>query len=61
MLRRGVEKELLSFCTDNHIGVVAYSPMQEGLLSGRMTAERVAQLEQDDHRAGATRFSRNPG
>lgn len=51
MLVRGVEDELLQFCAANHIGVVAYSPMQKGLLTGKVTREWVQGLPQDDHRA----------
>jgi aryl-alcohol dehydrogenase-like predicted oxidoreductase len=50
MIRRGVEDELLGYCADNDIGVVAYSPMQKGLLTGKFSAERVADLAPDDHR-----------
>lgn len=50
MLVRGVEAELLPNCASNRIGVVAYSPMQKGLLTGKITPERVAQFSDDDHR-----------
>jgi aryl-alcohol dehydrogenase-like predicted oxidoreductase len=49
MLVRGVEKELLDFCASNKIGVVVYSPMQKGLLTGKFKA-RVDGLAADDHR-----------
>ena len=42
MLVRGVEAEILPYCKANNIGVIAYSPMRNGLLSGAMTRERVA-------------------
>ena len=42
MLRRGVEEEILPFAQANHIGVINYSPMLSGLLTGKMTAERIA-------------------
>ena len=38
MLRRGVEDGLLEFCAKNQIGVVAYSPMQKGILTDKFTA-----------------------
>ena len=47
---REVEKELLGYCVENNIGVVAYSPMQRGLLTGKFSAERLASLADDDHR-----------
>ncbi len=50
MLHREVEAELLPYCAQHHIGVVAYSPMQRGLLTGRFSRERLAALAPDDHR-----------
>lgn len=50
MLRRDVEAEILPYCGKNNIGVVAYSPMQKGLLTGKFTKERVENLPADDHR-----------
>lgn len=50
MLRRGVESELLGYCKGLGIGVVCYSPMQKGLLTGKVTAEWVENLAADDHR-----------
>src|SRR6266700_2069295 len=40
----------------NHIGVLAYSPMKSGLLSGVMTRERVAALPADDFRRRTPNF-----
>lgn len=56
MLLRDTEKELLPFCAENGIGVVVYSPMQAGLLTGKMTRERVAALPDDDWRKGNSLF-----
>jgi aryl-alcohol dehydrogenase-like predicted oxidoreductase len=50
MLVRGVEAEILPYCKANNIGVISYSPMRNGLLSGAMTRERVASFAQDDWR-----------
>ena len=50
MLVRGVESEILPFCRQHNIGVIAYSPMRNGLLSGSMTKERAHNLAEDDHR-----------
>ncbi|HEX9371566.1 MAG TPA: aldo/keto reductase [Roseiflexaceae bacterium] len=50
LLRRDVEQEILPFCKEHGIGVIVYSPMQSGLLTGAMTAERVASLPEDDWR-----------
>jgi aryl-alcohol dehydrogenase-like predicted oxidoreductase len=64
MLRRAIEAEILPFAEANHIGVINYSPMVSGLLTGAMTAERVASLPADDWRRRSVeftepRFSRN--
>jgi aryl-alcohol dehydrogenase-like predicted oxidoreductase len=50
MLRPGIEDELLPYCAANNIGVIPYSPMQAGLLTGKFTWERVATLPDDDWR-----------
>jgi len=50
MLRRGIEGEILPYCAANGIGVVVYSPMQMGLLSGTFTKARVTSLPADDIR-----------
>ena len=64
MLRRAIEAEILPFTQANGIGVINYSPMVSGLLTGKMTAERVASLPADDWRRrnvefNEPRFSRN--
>jgi aryl-alcohol dehydrogenase-like predicted oxidoreductase len=43
-------------CDENGTGVIVYSPMRSGLLTGRFSAERVAGLPDDDWRAGADDF-----
>jgi len=55
-IRRDAEKELLPFCGREDIGVIVYSPMQAGLLSGRMTKARVADLPPTDWRREAKEF-----
>jgi aryl-alcohol dehydrogenase-like predicted oxidoreductase len=50
MLIRFVEVEMLEFCARNNIGVICYSPMQKGLLTGKFTPEKVQALAEDDHR-----------
>jgi len=47
-IHRDMAADLLPWCTDNNIGVIVYSPMASGLLSGAFTAERAAALDQDD-------------
>ena len=56
LLHREVEAEVLPFCAREHIGVIAYSPMASGLLTGGMTRERVAGLPGDDWRKGHPDF-----
>lgn len=53
MLRRGIEQETLTYCAENSIGVVAYSPMQAGLLTGKFDKSRVAE---DDWRQKVDEF-----
>jgi aryl-alcohol dehydrogenase-like predicted oxidoreductase len=50
MLNRKVEDELLAYCAEHRIGVVAYSPMHRGLLTGKFSPERLTQMAPDDHR-----------
>lgn len=45
-----IEQEILPYCRENRIGVIVYSPMKSGLLSGRMTRERVQALPAEDWR-----------
>jgi aryl-alcohol dehydrogenase-like predicted oxidoreductase len=52
-----VEDEILPFCKENNIGVINYSPMASGLLTGKMTAERVAGMPQDDWRKKSPNFN----
>lgn len=51
-----IEKEVLPFCRENHIGVIVYSPMKSGLLTGKMTRERIAKLPPDDFRPRTISF-----
>jgi aryl-alcohol dehydrogenase-like predicted oxidoreductase len=48
MLRRDIEAELVPWCAKHKVGILAYSPMQAGLLTGAFTAERAAALPADD-------------
>jgi aryl-alcohol dehydrogenase-like predicted oxidoreductase len=50
MLRPAVEKEILPFCLEHNIGVIVYSPMLSGMLSGSMSHERAAAFPPDDWR-----------
>lgn len=50
LLNREIETEILPFCIDHDIGVIVYSPMASGLLTGAMSRERIANLPADDWR-----------
>lgn len=45
-----IESEILPYVGENNIGVIAYSPMKSGLLSGAMSRERVVAMPEDDFR-----------
>jgi aryl-alcohol dehydrogenase-like predicted oxidoreductase len=57
MLRRANEPEVLPYCLEQGIGVINYSPMVSGLLTGKMSAERVANFPNDDWRRRAVEFN----
>jgi aryl-alcohol dehydrogenase-like predicted oxidoreductase len=57
MLRRAVEETILPFAHANGIGVINYSPMLSGMLTGKMTAERATALPADDWRRKNVEFS----
>jgi aryl-alcohol dehydrogenase-like predicted oxidoreductase len=50
MIDPTIENEILDYCGENNIGVIAFSPMCRGLLTGNMTKERVENLPKDDNR-----------
>jgi aryl-alcohol dehydrogenase-like predicted oxidoreductase len=56
MLARAVEDSILPFAQANNIGVVVYSPMYSGLLSGGMTRERISSLPAEDWRGQNPNF-----
>lgn len=56
MLQRDIEDVLLPFCAANDIGVIVYSPMQRGLLTGAFSHERLASLPPDDVRLRSPDF-----
>jgi aryl-alcohol dehydrogenase-like predicted oxidoreductase len=56
LVARRVEDEILPFAEREGIGVIVYSPMGSGLLSGAMTRERIASLAEDDWRKRDPRF-----
>jgi aryl-alcohol dehydrogenase-like predicted oxidoreductase len=57
LIEREVEREMLPFAEREGIGVIVYSPMGSGLLTGRMTRERIENLPDDDWRKRDERFN----
>ncbi len=55
-IRRDIEAELLPYCKQHGIGVIVYSPMASGLLTGAMTKERAAGLPANDWRSRSQAF-----
>ena len=51
MFRREIEEEIMPYCNTNEIGIIAYSPMQAGLLTGKFTKERAMALPDSDWRS----------
>lgn len=56
LVAREIEDEILPFAEREGVGVIAYSPMGSGLLSGGMTRERIADLPDDDWRRNDANF-----
>jgi aryl-alcohol dehydrogenase-like predicted oxidoreductase len=57
LLNRNIEAEILPFCQEHNIGVINYSPMVSGLLTGKMSAERIQNLPEDDWRKRSPNFN----
>ena len=57
LIRREIESQVLPFCRREGMGVIVYSPMASGLLSGAMTRKRAATLSADDWRRGDPEFN----
>lgn len=56
MIRRGIEASILPYCEEHGIGVVPYSPMASGLLTGKYDAASIAALADDDWRKQSDAF-----
>ena len=56
LITRDIEADILPFCGQQQIGVIVYSPMGKGLLTGRFDADRAASLSEADHRSRDPRF-----
>ncbi|HXM68646.1 MAG TPA: aldo/keto reductase [Candidatus Acidoferrum sp.] len=57
LLHREIEDDILPYCLREGIGVIVYSPMASGLLTGAMTRERAAKLPKDDWRSSHPDFT----
>lgn len=58
LFRREIEQEVLPYAREHDIGVLAYSPLASGLLTGRLTAD--ATFEPDDWRSQSSAFRGEP-
>jgi aryl-alcohol dehydrogenase-like predicted oxidoreductase len=56
LVRREIEHEILSYCRSEELGVIVYSPMASGLLTGAMTRKRVDALSMSDWRSRDIEF-----
>ncbi|MEA3211470.1 MAG: hypothetical protein QOE70_4527 [Chthoniobacter sp.] len=56
LIRRDIEEEQLPFCQSEGVGVIVYSPMASGLLTGAMTRERIRALPPTDWRSKNPEF-----
>jgi aryl-alcohol dehydrogenase-like predicted oxidoreductase len=56
LVAREAERDVLPYAEKNGIGVIVYSPMGSGLLSGGMTRDRIQRLPEDDWRKHDSRF-----
>lgn len=54
MVNRGIEKDVLPYCRERGIGLLVYSPLQRGLLTGKIADDYV--FGEGDHRAGNAFF-----
>jgi aryl-alcohol dehydrogenase-like predicted oxidoreductase len=54
MVKRDIEADLVPYCLAHHVGILAYSPLQRGLLTGKMQPGHA--FSPGDHRAGLPYF-----
>ncbi len=57
LIHRQVEAEILPWCHKQGVGVINYSPMASGLLTGKMTVERIETMPKDDWRRKSPQFN----
>jgi aryl-alcohol dehydrogenase-like predicted oxidoreductase len=56
MVRRAIDGRVVPFCQANGLGILAYSPLERGLLTGKLTPDHV--FAEGDHRAGMRTYQR---
>jgi aryl-alcohol dehydrogenase-like predicted oxidoreductase len=56
LVKPEVQEQILPFCREQNIGVIVYSPMMSGLLTGKMTKERIQNMPDDDWRRNDREF-----
>ena len=56
LIKREIEAEILPYCQQQNVGVIVYSPMASGLLTGAMSRERAAALPENDWRSRSPEF-----
>jgi aryl-alcohol dehydrogenase-like predicted oxidoreductase len=56
ILSPDIEAEIMPYCASHNIGLIVYSPMKSGLLTGAMTRERIAAMPEDDFRQRTVNF-----
>ena len=57
LINPGIQNDILPFCQEHNIGVIVYSPMASGLLTGSMNRERITKLPEDDWRKRDPQFN----
>ncbi len=60
MLERDIEEEILPWCAEHDVGVIVYSPLQKGLLTGKITRDYVEAMDDADHRKTIDPMFREP-
>lgn len=61
LVNRDIEKDILPWCQENQVGVIPYSPLQSGLLTGKFSSDFLETLAEDDWRKkGVNEFFKEP-
>ena len=60
MVNRGIEEQVVPWCIENKTGILAYSPLQAGLLTGKVTNEWLANINDADWRKAKSDFFKSP-